>query len=130
MKKKKLILVKNYQKQSIRNFDHQITNLRINEYSVKCLGSYIGLEESIKSEFKKKSIQLEIEKDKLLQLQDNQCRQLLMTYCFANKCMYLARTLSPNITKEIFEDNYIYQNEIFHSLLLLIKVLYLISWIL
>ena len=93
-------------------------NNAINEYSVKCLGSYIGLEESIKIELKKKSIQLQIEKDKLLQLQDNQCRQLLMTYCFANKCMYLARTLSPNITEEIFEDNYKYQNELVHSLLL------------
>ena len=61
------------------------------------LGTWVGTPEYIKSNLQNKIVELQHEKDAIIQFKDPQVRNFMFRWCFCQKINYLLRTTSPSL---------------------------------
>ena len=86
-------------------------------YGVKMLGSWIGHQSYIQSQLQQKLIELEVEKNHIINFPDPQIRNLMFRWCFCQKIDYLQRTTSPAFIEDFVLEFDCMKKDIFCSLL-------------
>ncbi len=73
------------------------------EYGAKVLGSFVGSNEYVLSKLKLHVDELQPYVEKLIAIENLQCRNLILRSCFCSKIDHLLRTIRPELTNSIVE---------------------------
>jgi hypothetical protein len=86
-------------------------------FGVRMVGTYIGHPNYIKEQLREKLVDLNIEKEHIINFPDPQIKNLMFRWCFCQKIDYLQRTTSPLLLDDFVSAFDRMKREIFCSLL-------------
>ena len=98
--------------------NHQLSmNSNNSNYGIEVLGIPIGTAEFIENSINDKLVELETERNNLINYNNNQNKYQYLHYCYKSKLIYYFRNIPPSYLKTIYDKYDKYKLQIFINIL-------------